>query len=163
MVTAAGGTPRPCKVGHAFFKEAMRAENAVYGGEMSAHHYFRDFSYCDTGMLPWLSVVAEMSRHRGDARRARRGAGRRLSVLGRDQLHRRRTRRASAPASPTTTRGRTRRSTNSTGLSMEFDDWRFNLRSSNTEPLLRLNLETRGDRALMERKTAEISELIRAA
>src|SRR5690606_21953154 len=61
IVETAGGVARPCRTGHAFFKKMMREENAIYGGEMSAHHYFRDFSYCDTGMLPWLNVVSELS------------------------------------------------------------------------------------------------------
>ena len=162
VVTAAGGTPKPCKVGHAFFKQAMRAEDAVYGGEMSAHHYFREFGYCDTGMLPWLAVAAEMS-----------VTGATLAGLVGERV-------AAFPCS-----GEINFTVDDAagilariadryarlnpkvdeldGLSMEFDDWRFNLRSSNTEPLLRLNLETRGDRALMERRTGEISDLIRAA
>ncbi len=159
-VAAAGGKALPCKVGHAFFKQAMREADAVYGGEMSAHHYFRDFSYCDTGMLPWLSVAAELSASgatlaelvgervaafpcSGEINFTVRDAG---GIRSRIADH-------YAPQNPAID--------DLDGISMEFDDWRFNLRSSNTEPLLRLNLETRGDRALMERRTAEISDLIR--
>jgi len=161
VVEAAGGTARPCPVGHAFFKQAMRAENAAYGGEMSAHHYFRDFSYCDTGMLSWLSVVAELS-----------ATGASLAQMVEARI-------AAFPCSGEINftvgdakriRGRVAdhyaRGNASVdeldGLSMEFDEWRFNLRSSNTEPLLRLNVETRGDPDLLDRKVGEISTLIQA-
>ena len=155
MVNAAGGTPVLNKTGHAFIKERMRQEDAVYGGEMSAHHYFRDFSYCDSGMLPWLLVIQEMSRN-----------GRSLSDMVKE-------RQALYPASgeinrrlqdPTAALARVENSfstearsiDHTDGVSMDMGDWRFNLRLSNTEPVIRLNVESRGDTGLMEEKTALI-------
>lgn len=154
-VRRAGGRPILSKTGHAFIKERMRLEDAVYGGEMSAHHYFRDFAYCDSGMIPWL-LVAELICVTGQP----------LSALVNEAM-------AAFPASGEINRrvpdaqavivqvearfapdALARDDTD--GLSLEFDDWRFNLRSSNTEPVLRLNVESRGDRALMEEKTAQI-------
>lgn len=160
-VRARGGIPIQCKTGHAFIKERMRAEDAVYGGEMSAHHYFREFAYCDSGMLPWL-LVAQLMCERGQP----------LSALVGESQRR-------FPASGEI--NRTVRDISQTlagveqhyiddakavdhtdGLSMEFSHWRFNLRGSNTEPVLRLNVESRGDRPLMEAKTRELLRLIEA-
>jgi phosphomannomutase/phosphomannomutase/phosphoglucomutase len=159
LVTRAGGVPVMSKTGHAFIKERMRLEDAVYGGEMSAHHYFREFAYCDSGMIPWLLVLEIMSR-----------SGKKLSALVGAML-------ASYPASGEINRtvadaaavlaeveqqyhAAALQLDRTDGLSMEFADWRFNLRSSNTEPLLRLNLETRGDVQLMRDKTEELLRLI---
>jgi phosphomannomutase/phosphomannomutase/phosphoglucomutase len=159
IVTRGGGVPVMSKTGHAFIKERMRLEDAVYGGEMSAHHYFRDFAYCDSGMIPWLLVAELVSR-----------AGRPLSALVEERM-------AAFPASGEINRSladppavlarveahyrdRALAVDHTDGLSMEFDRWRFNLRASNTEPLVRLNVESRGDAALMEAKTAELLELM---
>jgi phosphomannomutase/phosphomannomutase/phosphoglucomutase len=159
IVSGLGGTPVQTKAGHAFIKERMRAEDAVYGGEMSAHHYFREFAYCDSGMIPWLLVTEIMSRTgkplsallgeriakfpaSGEINRHVADAGATLAAV--------RERYAGAALSIDTT----------DGLGMEFERWRFNLRSSNTEPLLRLNVETRGDEALMKRRTDELLELM---
>ena len=159
MVEQAGGVARICPTGHAFFKQMMREEDALYGGEMSAHHYFRDFSYCDSGMLAWLAVVAELS-----------ASGRTIAEAVEARI-------AAFPCSGeinfTVADARTAQqkiadhfgSLNPTvetidGLSMDFGDWRFNLRASNTEPLLRLNVETRADRTLLEARVGEISGLI---
>lgn len=155
VVRAAGGLPVMSKTGHAFIKERMRAENAAYGGEMSAHHYFRDFAYCDSGMVPWLLVLEIMCR-----------SGRTLSALvgemmrnfpASGEINRKvsdaagvRSRVEQVYAASAVAVDRT------DGLSMEFDTWRFNLRSSNTEPLLRLNVESRGDCELMRNKTSEL-------
>lgn len=159
MVSAAGGVAVESKTGHAFIKERMRAEDAIYGGEMSAHHYFRDFAYCDSGMIPWLLIAERISRtgvslkdmlkQRIDAFpcsgeinfRVDDAASTVERVLGHYE-----------PAAAVINR--------TDGISAEFTDWRFNLRSSNTEPLLRLNVESRGDLKLMENKTKEISTLI---
>ena len=159
IVQKYGGHAIESKTGHAFIKERMRAENAVYGGEMSAHHYFRDFAYCDTGMVPWLLVVDLLSRTTHT-----------LADMVADRI-------AAFPASGEINR----RVANSDqelarvhqhyladaeqvtwvdGLSMSFKDWRFNLRGSNTEPLLRLNVESRHDVELMQRKTSELLTLI---
>ncbi len=147
------------KTGHAFIKERMRAEDAIYGGEMSAHHYFRDFAYCDSGMIPWLLVTELMSK-----------TGKSLAQLVDACI-------ADFPCSgeinnkiddpkaalaqveahykdAATVTDRT------DGLSMEFGDWRFNLRMSNTEPVVRLNVESRGDFALMEVKRDELLKLM---
>ena len=159
LVEKAGGRPIMNKTGHAFMKERMRAEDAVYGGEMSAHHYFREFSYCDSGMLPWLLVVQEMS-----------VTGRTLSDLVKAMQE-------AYPASgeinrrlkdPDAALGEIEKKYLETakgvdrtdGLSLDMGKWRFNLRKSNTEPVIRLNVESRGDRALMEEKTAEILEIL---
>jgi phosphomannomutase len=159
LVQDLGGEPIQCKSGHAFIKERMRAEDAIYGGEMSAHHYFRDFSYADSGMIPWLLVAGIMS-----------ASGRTLSDLVGARI-------AKYPASGEINRqvidaqqtlaavhahfGPTALSVDKTdGYGFEFPTWRFNLRMSNTEPVIRLNVESRGDHALMERKTAEILDLI---
>jgi len=159
MVTEAGGQAIQCKSGHAFIKERMRSEDAIYGGEMSAHHYFRDFSYCDSGMIPWLLVLEIMGR-----------TGNSLSSLVDQRI-------ALFPASgeinrhvddaqATIERVRAHYSPQAIsedftdGVSLEFAQWRFNLRMSNTEPVVRLNVESRGDQALMEAKTAEILDIL---
>jgi phosphomannomutase len=160
IVRQRGGTPVLCKSGHAFIKQKMREVDAAYGGEMSAHHYFRRFSYCDSGMIPWLLVLGVMSERRkslsalvgermrlfpasGEINRKLKGDAR--SILARVRSH---YERAAASIDLTD------------GLSMEFADWRFNLRGSNTEPLVRLNVETRGSEALMREKTAEVLKLV---
>jgi phosphomannomutase len=159
IVTQGGGVPVMSKTGHAFIKERMRLEDAVYGGEMSAHHYFREFAYCDSGMIPWLLVAELVSR-----------SGRPLSALVEERM-------AAFPASGEINRklddppavlaaiearfrGNALAIDRTDGLSMEFEDWRFNLRASNTEPLVRLNVESRGDRGLMEAKTAGLLGLL---
>ncbi|KQN95857.1 phosphomannomutase [Stenotrophomonas sp. Leaf70] len=161
MVEAAGGVPVLCKSGHAFIKEKMRSENAVYGGEMSAHHYFREFAYADSGMIPWLLIAQLVS-----------SSGLSLAELVEDRMAAypcsgeinfkvadakaavERVMQHFAAQSPTLD--------HTDGISADFGDWRFNLRSSNTEPLLRLNVETRGDAALLQARTDEISTLLSA-
>jgi len=159
QVQQAGGVAIQSKTGHAFIKERMRLEDAVYGGEMSAHHYFRDFAYCDSGMIPWLLVAALMSE-----------TGKTLAQLVDERI-------AAYPCSgeinyrvddvpasiekilahylpqqPAVDR--------TDGISVEFADWRFSLRGSNTEPLLRLNIESRGDETVVGARLAEIEGLI---
>ena len=162
IVSKNGGEAIQSKTGHAFIKERMRAEDAVYGGEMSAHHYFRDFFYCDSGMIPWLLVMELISTR-----------GKPLSALVEAMM--------AAYPSP----GEINRSIEdpkgaiarvrahyeqdalvvdeTDGISLEFADWRFNLRMSNTEPLVRLNLETRGDAQLMAQREAEVLALLESA
>lgn len=159
MIEGAGGVAKVCPTGHAFFKARMRAENAIYGGEMSAHHYFRDFAYCDSGMLAWLEVVAELSASGMSLAEA---VGERIAAFpcsGEINFTV-----ADAKASQAKVADAYQRFDPTVetidGLSMEFDDWRFNLRASNTEPLLRLNVETRADPALLEAKVAELQGLI---
>ena len=155
-----GGTPVMCKSGHAFIKQKMREVDAAYGGEMSAHHYFRKFSYCDSGMIPWLLVLAAISERRttlsalvGERMRLFPASGeinRRLTADARAILERVRAHYL----------GQARSIDQVDGLSMEFADWRFNLRGSNTEPLVRLNVESRGSEPLMRDKTAEVLKLL---
>jgi phosphomannomutase len=159
VVNMAGGTPVMSKTGHAFIKERMRQEDAIYGGEMSAHHYFRDFAYCDSGMIPWL-LVTELLCVKGKT----------LGELVRDRM-------AAFPASgeinsklaePVSAIARVEQHflqhaleiDRTDGISLAFEDWRFNLRSSNTEPVVRLNVESRGDASLMEARTKDILALL---
>lgn len=155
QVEEAGGRAVESKSGHSFMKQVMRENDALYGGEMSAHHYFREFSYADNGHLPWL-VIAQLISETGKG----------LSTLVEERI-------AAYPAS-----GEINRKVDDAdavmtdmeshyaeaaqsvehvdGLSMDFGEWRFNLRKSNTEPVIRLNVETRGDKALMQEKTDEL-------
>ena len=159
VVERTGGTPILCKTGHAFIKERMRAENAIYGGELSAHHYFRDFAYCDSGMIPWLLVSELISQ-----------SGRTLSELVGEYIEKfpcsgeknytvKDTKKAIEHLTNHYAPAALKQDTTD-GISMEFEHWRFNLRSSNTEPLLRLNVETRGDVALVKKCVEEIEALI---
>jgi phosphomannomutase len=162
LVKQGGGKAIQSKTGHAFIKERMRSEDAVYGGEMSAHHYFRDFFYCDSGMIPWLLVMELIS-----------SSGKPLSALvsamvkaypSPGEINRK----ISDPAAAIE---RVRKYYESSaqvidktdGISMEFPQWRFNLRMSNTEPVVRLNLETRGDKSLMAEREAEVLALLESA
>ena len=159
MVQAGGGIAVQSKTGHAFIKERMRAEDAVYGGEMSAHHYFRDFAYCDSGMIPWLLVTQLMSQRNQPLSALVDGCMQRYPASG--EINRR----FSDPVAAIMAvrqrfQGESLAEDHTDGLSLEFADWRLNLRSSNTEPVLRLNVESRGDQALMETKTAEILAVI---
>jgi phosphomannomutase len=159
VVREGGGVPVQSKSGHAFMKEVMRREDAAYGGEMSAHHFFRDFSYCDSGMIPWLLVLEIMSQ-----------TGKPLSELVAEAMHRfptsgeinRRVDDARAVISAIEERyGPSALAIDTTdGVGMDFRDWRFNLRMSNTEPLIRLNVESRGNQTLMEEKTNDLLALI---
>ncbi|MCX8070733.1 MAG: phosphomannomutase CpsG [Thermodesulfovibrionales bacterium] len=159
IVNRAGGIPIVSKTGHAFIKERMRFEDAIYGGEMSGHHYFRDFYYCDSGMIPWLIVTSLMCK-----------TNKPLSQLVDKMI-------ALFPCS-----GEINMKVDNPkvvmdfitkhyeadsllidyidGLSMEFKDWRFNIRCSNTEPLLRLNVESRGSKQLVKDKTKELLDFI---
>ncbi len=158
-VASSGGRAVASKTGHAFVKAAMRESGAAYGGEMSAHHYFRDFFHCDSGMIPAVRIMAMLSEddrpfsslvkdlrsrfpssgeinftvpdpHGAVEHLVERLGGQALSV---DRLD---------------------------GASLDFGDWRMNVRASNTEPLLRLNLESRGDPDLIVRKLADLRALI---
>ena len=159
VVKKAGGEAVQSKTGHAFIKERMRSEDAVYGGEMSAHHYFRDFFYCDSGMIPWLLVMELITR-----------SGKPLSALVDEMVEA-----YPSPgeinrkiADPAAAIQRVREHYQASallvdetdGISMEFAQWRFNLRMSNTEPVVRLNLETRGDRDLLAKHQQELLALL---
>jgi len=157
IVRRCGGVPVQCKTGHAFIKERMRSENAVYGGEMSAHHYFRDFAFCDSGMIPWL-VVAEILSKAGKGLSSLVGERIKLYPVS-GEINRR-------LADPQAALRRVEaafpggRKDQTDGLGLEFDEWRFNLRSSNTEPVVRLNVEARANEELMRRRTEEILQLL---
>ncbi|MGA2565148.1 MAG: phosphomannomutase, partial [Steroidobacteraceae bacterium] len=163
IVQRYGGQPVLCKSGHAFIKQKMRDVDAVYGGEMSAHHYFRDFSYCDSGMIPWLLVLALMSES-GKSMSELIGERQRLYPAS-GEINRKLDAQMGDTAA-VLARARLRYEALATsidftdGLSMEFDRWRFNLRASNTEPLVRLNVESRADASLMQEKTAELLRLL---
>ncbi|MGC9329070.1 MAG: phosphomannomutase [Candidatus Hinthialibacter sp.] len=159
IVKQSGGEAVKSRSGHAFIKEKMRLIDAIYGGEMSAHHYFKDFFFSDSGMLPWLLVLEIMSE-----------TGKTLSELVHERIQK-------FPCS-----GEINRLVNNPdaaiehvreyyqkqnpsidetdGIGMEFDQWRFNLRKSNTEPILRLNVESREDQELLNEKTQEILSII---
>lgn len=155
LVEQYGGIAVQSNTGHSFIKERMRKEDAIYGGEMSAHHYFRDFAYCDSGMIPWLLVTTVMCK-----------TGKLLSVLLNERI-------AKFPCSgeinctvvdakQVLQQVREKFVTSAAridqmdGLGVEYDKWRFNLRASNTEPVIRLNVEARGDKDLMQAKTEEL-------
>lgn len=159
LVKEAGGIPIRAKTGHAFIKERMRGENAIYGGEMSGHHYFRDFAYCDSGMLPWLLVASLLLE-----------SGQRLSDLVDERMRlypcsgeiNRKLRDSSAAIEKlrATYRSEALLEEDIDGLNMEFEDWRFSVRNSHTEPLVRLNVESRANPELMERKKRDILDIL---
>ena len=160
IVRKHGGVPVLCKSGHAFIKQKMREVDGAYGGEMSAHHYFRRFAYCDSGMIPWLLVLQVICERRQTLSEL---VGERMRLFpASGEINRR------LAADPQAILARVRGLYESQavnidftdGLSLEFPEWRFNLRSSNTEPLVRLNVESRGSEALMKDKTAEILALL---
>ncbi len=159
VVAASNGRAVQSQSGHSFIKQIMREQDALYGGEMSAHHYFRDFYYCDSGMVPWLLVAQLVS-----------STGKRLSELVDERMRlfpvsgeiNREV--ADSGAAIETISQVYAAQANSIdtmdGVSMEFDDWRFNLRSSNTEPVIRLNVETRADPELLQRRVQEILSIL---
>jgi len=159
LVQSAGGQAIQSKTGHAFIKDAMRKENAVYGGEMSAHHYFRDFFYCDSGMIPWLLVAAQLSCKNkalshfiADRKRLYPCSGE-INFKVNDA--------AACLQQILHDYGKDAHIDYTDGISIERAKWRCNIRLSNTEPLLRLNVESRRDHALMKRKTKELSAIIK--
>jgi len=159
IVERSGGKAIQSKTGHAFIKERMRSEDAIYGGEMSAHHYFRDFFYCDSGMIPWLLIAelvclrkqplsslvkARIEAYPSSGEINNKLADPKMAIIRVYENYQ-----AAAQVIDKTD-----------GISMEFGNWRFNLRSSNTEPVVRLNVESKGDKALMQEKTAEVLALL---
>jgi len=163
IVQKCGGEPVLCKSGHAFIKQKMREVDAVYGGEMSAHHYFREFAYCDSGMIPWLLVLAvigesgkSLSELVGERQKLYPASG----EINREISPQMGDTKAVIARAQQRYEGRAKAIDFTDGLSMEFDRWRFNLRGSNTEPLVRLNVESRGDSSLMQEKTAELLRLL---
>lgn len=161
VVTKAGGIPIQSKTGHAFIKERMREEDAIYGGEMSAHHYFKDFAYCDSGMIPWL-LVAELLSSKDSS----------LASLVQSRIQ-------AYPCSGEINfkvdnadhaiqsvldhfADQSPQIDQTDGISAEFSDWRFNIRKSNTEPLLRLNVEAKGSQEQCQEQTKKINLFLRS-
>ncbi len=161
VVAAGGGTAVLSKSGHAFIKQRMRDVDGVYGGEMSAHHYFRRFAYCDSGMIPWL-IVAQLICETGKTLSELVGERMRLFPASGELNYRVPDAKAASAVVEARYAGAALQVDHTDGLSCEFADWRFNLRSSNTEPLLRLNVEARACAALMQEKTAELLGVLRA-
>jgi phosphomannomutase len=159
IVQSLGGEAVQSKTGHAFIKERMRLENAVYGGEMSAHHYFRDFAYCDSGMIPWLLVTGLISS--GGLPLSQLVAARMAAYPCSGEINRTIENPAAVLSKVEEAYAAQALAVDRVdGLSMSMADWRFNVRMSNTEPVVRLNVESRGDQALMAVKTAELLALI---
>ena len=158
-VARAGGRAIQSRTGHAFIKQVMRETGAVYGGEMSAHHYFRDFMFCDSGMIPWLLVVKLISMRGQPLSELVRALRAGFPSSGEINMYPEDTKAAVARVIATyEPHAQSRDDTD--GVSLDFGNWRFNLRSSNTEPVLRLNVEARGDADLVRAKAAEIRALI---
>jgi phosphomannomutase len=161
VVKASGGVTVLSKSGHAFIKDRMREVDGVYGGEMSAHHYFRRFAYCDSGMIPWLIVAQILSE-----------TGQPLSKLVNERIglfpvsgelnYRVPDSKATIAAFESRYAAEALVIDRTDGVSFEFPTWRFNLRTSNTEPLIRLNVEARGSVALMRSKTDELLGLLKS-
>lgn len=160
VVTKAGGIPVMSKTGHAFIKERMREEDAVYGGEMSAHHYFRDFAYCDSGMIPWL-LSAELLAVKGI----------KLSDMIKERLTKYpcsgeinfniENKNAAIAAIKDSFSAKCLEINHTDGLSIDHEHWRINVRTSNTEPLLRVNIEGKSNPGMVEEKLTEVKEIIR--
>ena len=155
----AGGVPALSMTGHAYIKDALRATSGPYGGEMSGHHYFRDFFYCDSGMLPWMLIARHLSQSRQTLAEAISKMRAKFPSSGEINFPV-----ADKGAAVTAVRGHFEPDAFSVdrtdGLSCDFGDWWFNLRASNTENLLRLNVEAAGSRALMDARTADLSTIL---
>jgi phosphomannomutase len=161
MVRAGNGVPVLSKSGHAFIKQRMREVDGVYGGEMSAHHYFQRFAYCDSGMIPWL-IVAQILSESGQALSSLVGERIALFPVSGELNYRVPDAKAAIAAIEARYAPQAIVLDRVDGVSFEFKDWRFNLRSSNTEPLLRLNVEARGSVNLMRAKTEEVLGLLKS-
>jgi phosphomannomutase len=161
IVEAAGGAAVQSKSGHAFIKQRMREVDGVYGGEMSAHHYFRRFAYCDSGMIPWLLVAQILSESGQPLSRL---VGERIGLfpVSGELNYRVPDAKATIAAFETQYAPHALKVDHTDGISYEFSDWRFNLRTSNTEPLIRLNVEARGSGDLMRAKTQELFALLKS-
>ena len=161
IVSQKGGKAEQSKTGHAFIKQTMRKHEAVYGGEMSAHHYFRDFAYCDSGMIPWL-LVAELvsikNQSLGDLVKDR------VSSFPSSGEINFKVKDADSSITSVLENYRTEAKTldEMDGFSLTIDDWRFNLRKSNTEPLVRLNVESKGTSINLDDQVKKISNLLKS-
>jgi phosphomannomutase len=161
IVKSCGGTPVLSKSGHAFIKQRMREVDGVYGGEMSAHHYFRRFAYCDSGMIPWLLIAQILSESRVPLSELV-GARIALYPVSGELNYRVPDAKAAIAAFEKRYAAQALHLDRTDGVSFEFPQWRFNLRSSNTEPLIRLNVEARGSVKLMQEKIEECLSVLKS-
>lgn len=158
LVANAGGRAVQCRTGHAFIKQVMRDENAIYGGEMSAHHYFRDFVYCDSGMIPLLLIAELVSRHGPLADQV---ASRKAAFPSSGEINFKLTDpKAGIARVEAAYVDKAKAVDRMDGVGFDLGDWRFNLRSSNTEPVVRLNVESKGDAGLVATAVAEVKALL---
>ena len=163
LVNASGGVPIVSKTGHSFIKQAMRREDAIYGGEMSAHHYFRDFGFCDSGMIPWLLILQLVSKRGCDLSQLVSERIRAFPCSGEINYQVSSTDKAISKVREYYQPGlkdEVPHIETLDGLSMAFKDWRLNIRASNTEPVLRLNVEAKGDPLLVRRQVEKVEEII---
>lgn len=159
-IAAANGTAIASKTGHAFIKQTMRLEDAVYGGEMSAHHYFRDFYYCDNGNIPWLLIAELVSTSGKTLSQLVKTVTNKFPCSGEINLTVTDSNKVLAAISEKYSPNALKIETID-GIGINFLQWRFNVRTSNTEPLLRVNVETRADKILLEQKTTELISFIK--
>tara|TARA_B100000900_G_scaffold139539_1_gene118251 strand:- start:26 stop:1384 length:1359 start_codon:yes stop_codon:yes gene_type:complete len=159
VVKRYGGNAIQCQSGHSFIKESMRDNDAVYGGEMSAHHYFRDFYYCDSGMIPWLLILEMISKEKTSLSQLIQKYRDRYPVSGEINLKVNDTKKI-IDSIKNYYLGDALGIDETDGIGMEFQKWRFNLRASNTEPLIRLNVESYNNESLMNEKTRELVDRI---
>ncbi len=159
LVAQAGGTALQSRVGHSFIKALMRESGAIYGGEMSAHHYFTDFMRCDSGMIPWLLIaelVSTSGKGLGELVKARQArfptSGEQNFTIADPAAALKMIEAALGPEAEEVS--------HADGLSIDFGAWRMNMRASGTEPLVRLNIESRGDPALVAQQLARVQALI---
>ncbi|AYC20684.1 Phosphomannomutase/phosphoglucomutase [Dickeya dianthicola] len=161
IVKKAGGIPVMSKTGHAFIKERMRSENAIYGGEMSAHHYFRDFAYCDSGMIPWL-LVAELLCIKKTTLSDTLNERVNLFPCSGEINYRVENSKEILSRIEEIYVGNAKRAEYVDGVSIEYEDFRFNVRVSNTEPLLRLNVETNNSSELLRAEVEKLDKIIKS-
>lgn len=159
IISNNGGNAIRSKTGHALMKQSMRQSDAIYGGEMSAHHYFKSFYYCDSGMIPWLLISAYMSKRKISLGNLINDIIDKYPASGEINMD------LSHPDKAIEKvveyyKDSAKEITYLDGVSVELDDWRFNLRSSNTEPVVRLNVEARGNKKLLNDKTEEVISLL---
>ena len=159
VVQRYGGDAIQCQSGHSFIKKSMRDNDAVYGGEMSAHHYFRDFYYCDSGMIPWLLILEMISKEKMPLSQMIQKYRDRYPVSGEINLKVNNTKKIIELIKEYYLDGASRVD-ETDGVGMEFEKWRFNLRASNTEPLIRLNVESYNNESLVNEKTKELVDRI---
>ena len=159
VVQRYGGDAIQCQSGHSFIKKSMRDNDAVYGGEMSAHHYFRDFYYCDSGMIPWLLILEMISIEKMPLSQMIQKYRDRFPVSGEINLKVNNTKKIIELIKEYYLDDATGVD-ETDGVGMEFEKWRFNLRASNTEPLIRLNVESYNNESLMNEKTKELVDRI---